>query len=179
MLRSMDLVDVYQALGQERSNRLIRTVSIGALKTFGVYEAVKVRSRLQRLNRQKLRLAAPKLWQRISEGDAGLARDIAQAVLVSNIPMIVHVLEQLGIEHDGNGFFDKDGDYSDQLGEGWQDEVFAQCRDKYDEDVVLLYINHLGWETRTAEEPFLGGSAGPDQAGANQPPAPTAASATD
>ena len=126
----MDLVEVYQALGQERSNRLIRTVSIGALKTFGVYEAVKVRSRLQRLNRQKLRLSAPKLWKRISEGDAGLAREMAQAVLVSNIPLIVDVLEQLGIEHDGNGFFDKDGDYSDQLAEGWQDGVFEKCREQ-------------------------------------------------
>ncbi len=169
----MDLVEVYQALGQERSNRLIRTVSIGALKTFGVYEAVKVRSRLQRLNRQKLRMAAPKLWKRISEGDAGLAREMAQAVLVSNIPLIVEVLEQLGIEHDGNGFFDKDGDYSDRLAEGWQGEVFAKCREKYDEDVVLLYINHLGWESGTAEEPFLG------QAGADQPSAPSAAPATD
>ena len=174
----MDLVDVYQALGQERSSRLIRTVSIGALKTFGVYEAVKVRSRLQRLNRQKLRLAAPKLCKRISEGDAGLARDMAQAVLVSNIPLLVEVLDQLGIEHDGNGFFDKDGDFSDKLAPGWQDEVYAKCKEKYDEDVVLLYINHLGWETASADEPFLGESAdsGPDRE--TRPPAPAAAPTT-
>lgn len=150
---------MYRAFGQERSDRLVRTISIGALKTFGVYEAVKVRSRLHRLNRQKLRAAAPKLWERVTDGDADLARDLTQAVLVSNIPVVVDVLERLGIEHDGNGFFAKDGDYSEQLADGWAGRVYAECRQSHDEDLLLLYVNHLGWETDSLDEPFLGDSA--------------------
>ncbi len=156
MLREMNLVGVYESLGQERCGQLVRAISIGALRTYGVYEAVKVRSRLHTLNRQKLRAASPKLWKRIAEGDADLARDLSQAVLVSNIPLIVAVLEFLGIEHDENGFFAKDADYSEQLASGWAGSVFEQFSGRYPEDLVLLYINHLGWETGTLDSPYTG-----------------------
>ncbi len=159
MLRKMDLAQVYQALGEGRSDRLVRTVSIGALKTYGVYEAIKIRSRLHTLNRQKLRAAAPKMWQRIAQGDSDLARELTQAVLVSNIVLIVEVLDLLGIEHDENGFFEKDADYTKQLASGWERTVFDRFRERYPEELVLLYINHLGWETGVLEQPYLGGTA--------------------
>lgn len=159
MLRKMDLVEVYQALGEGLTDRLVRTVSIGALKTYGVYEAIKVRSRLHTLNRQKLRAAAPRMWRRIAEGDAELARELTQAVLVSNILLIVEVLDLLGIEHDENGFFEKDADYTDQLASGWEKTVFDEFKERYPVELVLLYINHLGWETGLLEKPYLGGIA--------------------
>ena len=152
----MELADVYVALGRQRTVALAREISIGALKTFGVYEGIKIRSRLHRFNRRKLRAAAPKLWQRITEGDAGLARDFSQAILVSNIPLIVDVLDHLEIEHDENGFFAKDSDYSEQLAADWPESVSKQFTGRYREELLLLYINHLGWETGTLDEPFLG-----------------------
>ncbi len=152
----MELGAIYEAFGRDRSCKLVRSISLGALKTYGVYEAIKVRSRQRTLNRQKLRAAAPQMWERIKDGDADLARDLSQAVLVSNIPMIIVVLDLLEIEHDDNGFFAKDSDYSSQLSEGWDQRVFDNCKDNYDEDLVLLYINHLGWETGVLEAPFLG-----------------------
>ena len=155
----MGLVEVYAALGQERCDRLVRTISIGALRTFSVYEAVKIRSRLNTLNRQKLRAAAPKLWKRISEGDSALARDLSQGILVSNIPFVVGVLDFLGIEHDGNGFFAKDADHSENMDSDWPDRVYKEFAGRFPEELVLLYVNYLGWETETLESPFAPGEA--------------------
>ena len=152
----MDLAEVYVALGRNRCNRLVRTIAIGALKTYGVYEGIKIRSRLRRFNRQKLRAAAPRLWQRVTEGDNELARELAQAVLVSNIPLVVGVLDLLEIEHDGIGFFAKDDDYTEQLSDGWEARVYERFSGQFPDDLVLLYINHLGWETGTLDEPFTG-----------------------
>ena len=155
----MDLVRVYAALGQDRCIRLVRTISIGALRTYGVYEAIKIRSRLHTLNRQKLRAVSAKLWKRIADGDADLARDLSQGVLVSNIPLVVAVLDHLGIEHDDNGFFAKDADYSQQFASGWTESVFKEFTGRYSEDLVLLYINHLGWETGALDSPYMGPGA--------------------
>ena len=149
---------MYEALGRKRSCELVKTVSLGALRTYGVYQAIKVRSRLRTLNRRKLRTIAPRLWDRIQRGDTGLARDLTQAVLVSNTAMIASVLDLLEIEHDGNGFFDKDGDYVDQFTDGWQERVVEHCRGTFDDDLVLLYVNHLGWEAGVLDSPYLGDS---------------------
>lgn len=156
----MDLVGVYAALGQDRCTRLVRTISIGALRTYGVYQAIKVRSRLHTLNRQKLRAVSQKLWKRIAEGDADLARDLSQGVLVSNIPLVVAVLDFLNIEHDDNGFFAKDADYSHQFASGWPEAVFREFSGRFSDDLVLLYINHLGWETGALDIPYMGPAAG-------------------
>lgn len=155
----MELATVYQALGRERSGELVKTVSMGALRRYGMYQAMKVRSRLRTLNRRKLRALAPRLWDRILKGDTGLARDLSQAVLVSNIPMMVSVLDLLGVKHDGSGFFDKDGDYSDKFEAGWEAKVVDHCKGSFDDDLVLLYINHLGWEAGVLDSPYLGGAA--------------------
>jgi len=161
----VELTEVYEAFGSDRTSRLVRSVSLGALRTYGVYEAIKVRSRLRTLNRQKLRAAAPRLWEQIKDGDADLARDLSQAVLVSNIPLIVEVLDLLEIEHDDNGFFDKDSDYSSQLSDGWEQRVFEHCKDRFDPDLVLHYINHLGWELEALAEPYLEPNEVPAAAG--------------
>lgn len=152
----MDLAEVYEALGQERVAGSIRTISMGALKTFGVYQSLKVGSRLRKLNRSNLQRAAGRLWQRVADGDTDLGRDLSQAILVSNIPLVTEVLDCLELEHDGNGFFSKDSDHADKLTEGWAERVFAHCKDRFDQDLVLLYINYLGWETKALDEPFLG-----------------------
>lgn len=173
MLREMDLAEVYEALGQERVAPSIRTISMGALKTFGVYQAVKVRSRLRKLNRLNLRRAAETLWQRVADGDTDLGRDLSQAVLVSNIPLVTEVLDFLGIEHDGNGFYSKDDDHADQLSEGWAERAFVHCKDRFDQGLVLLYLNYLGWETETLKEPYLGEESG------SEPPVEEASAETE
>lgn len=164
----MDLVGVYSALGQRGCNKLVRTISIGALRTYGVYEAIKIRSRLHTLNRQKLRASSPKLWKRIADGDEALARDLSEGVLVSNIPFIVAVLDFLGIEHDGSGFFPGDTDSMNRLTPGWASKVFGEFSGRYPDDLVLLYINHLGWETSTLKAPYLGPGAGTPDAAPDQ-----------
>lgn len=152
----MDLAEVYTALGQEPSARLVRSISVGALRTYGVYKGIKIRSRLRRFNRKRLRAAAPKLWQRVVAGDDGLARDLSQAIFVSNIPLMVEVLDLLEIEHDGSGFLTNDSDHSEQLTPGWERRAYDHLRGRFPKELVLLYINHLGWETDTLDEPFLG-----------------------
>lgn len=159
MLREMDLVGVYSALGQARCANLVGTISIGALRTYGVYEAIKIRSRLRRLNRKKLRASSAKLWKRIADGDEDLARDLSQGVLVSNIPFVVAVLDHLGIEHDGSGFFANEADRVEHLTPGWAGNVFGEFSGRYPDELVLLYINHLGWETKTLDSPYMGPSA--------------------
>ena len=162
----MDLAEVYSALGQEPAAKLVRSISLGALKTYGVYRELKIRSRLRRFNRKRLRAAAPKLWQRVVAGDDGLARDLSQAVLVSNIPLIVEVLDLLEIEHDGSGFLPKDADHSERLTPHWERRGDDEFKGRFPEELVLLYINHLGWETRTLDKPFLGLEEGKSDASA-------------
>ncbi len=152
----MKLTDAYRALGQQRFDTLLSSVSIGALKTYSVYDGFKIRSRLGKLNRQRLRRASPRLWERITEGDGDLARDFAQAILVSNIEFIVNALDFLEVPHDGNGFFDKEADPGKKLSNGWRQKVFDEFRERYGEDLVLFYINHLDWEMGLADEPFTG-----------------------
>lgn len=152
----MDLAEVYSALGRERSVRLVKAISIGALKTYGVYAALKVRSRLGRFNRMRLRKAAPMLWKRIVAGDEALAQELSQAVLVSNLPLVVAALDELGIEHDGTGFFSIEQGFAEEMEPGWERRLYAQVARRFPEELVLLYINHLGWETETLDEPFVG-----------------------
>ena len=152
----MDLAEVYSALGQEPCAKLVRSISVGALRTYGAYQEIKIRSRLRRFNRKRLRAAAPRLWQRVVNGDEGLARDLSRAVFVSNIPVMVEVLDLLGIEHDGSGFISKVGEHAERLKPGWEQRAYDHVSGRFPEELVLLYINHLGWETKTLDQPFLG-----------------------
>lgn len=149
----MQLSDIFVGLGEPAFHQLIRTVSIGKLKTYQLYERVKMRFHMTKLNTESLRKAAPRLWARIAEKDEEFATDVAQTVLVSHLEMIKDVLDLLGIPHE-DGFFAKDLDASDKLNEGWQERVHEAFKTKYNEALLVFYINHLDWELTKTEQIF-------------------------
>jgi hypothetical protein len=145
----MQLTDVFLNLGEDQFSRLVRSISIGKLKTYQLY---------QKLNTESLRKASPRLWERLNERSDEYATDISQAVLVSHLDMIVAVLNFLGIPHE-EGFFVKDLDASPYLTEGWQNRTYENFKTQFPDAVVLFYINHLALEMGKAEEPFLPAAA--------------------
>jgi hypothetical protein len=149
----MQLCEVYQKLGEDGFNQLVRGISMGKLKTYQLFDALKTRAHMPKLNTEHLRKAAPRLWARINEGDEEFAKDFAQAVLVSHLDMIAAVVGFLGIPNQ-DGFFDKDIDASQYLTEGWAPRAFEKFRGTYPEPLLLFYLNHLGWELKGAEQPF-------------------------
>ena len=150
----MQLTDAFLQPGEEGFAHLIRSVSIGKLKTYQVYEGFKVRAHLHKLNTETMRKAIPRFWSRLREDrDEEFARDLAQAVLVSHLDMITDILSFLGIPNDG-GFFSKDLNAKTYLTEGWPDRVFEHFREKYPRPVLLFYINHLTAELTEAEQPY-------------------------
>jgi hypothetical protein len=153
----MQLSDVYLDLGEDGFAQLVRSISIGKLKTYQVYEGFKVRAHLTKLNTEALRKAAPRFWARLSEHDEEFARDLGQVVLVSHREMITAVLDFLGIPHEG-GFFAKDMDPQPHLTEGWETRVMEKFRAIYPESLLLFYINHLRWELLKSEESFRPGA---------------------
>jgi hypothetical protein len=144
---------VYLGLGQDTFAQLIRSISIGKLKTYQIYEGFKVRTHLQKVNTESLRKAVPRFWERIIGGDQEFAKDMAQAVLVSHLDMITAVLDFLGVPHE-NGFFAKDMDPKPYFTEGWESRVHENFRGTYGEALLLFYMNHLRWELLGAEEVF-------------------------
>jgi hypothetical protein len=152
----MHVSDIFIGLGEEGLRDLLRSISIGKLKTFQLFERVKARLRTPKLNTETLRKAAPRSWQRIQEGDAEFASELAQAILVSHLDMIVAVLNFLEIPNE-DGFFAKELDGAKYLTEGWQTRVFEHFRGQYPETLLLFYINHLALEVQKAEEVFLPG----------------------
>jgi hypothetical protein len=150
----MQMCGVFTALGPEVFHELVRGISIGKLKTYQVYERFKLRARLVKLNSEALRKAEPKLWARIESGEEDFATDLSQVFLLSHLPMIVDVLNLLGIPND-QGFFDKDLKPEQYLTEGWQKRVFEEFSGKYSREILLFYINHLDWELNKTEQIFL------------------------
>ena len=71
-----------------------------------------------------------------------LARDLAQAILVSHLEMIVAILDFLGVPHE-NGFFAKDMDPKPFFTEGWEDRVYQNFRERFPEPLLVFYVNHL------------------------------------
>lgn len=149
----MQLPEIYVGLGEEPLHQLLRSISMGKLKTYQLFDRVKTRAHLGKLNSETLRKAAPKLWARLSEGDEELASDLAQAILVSHLDMIVEVLKFLGIPNE-DGFFAKDTDTASYLTDGWQQRVFDQFADKYPKALLLFYLNHLAHEVNKADTLF-------------------------
>ena len=150
----MQLCDVFLELGEDRFSQLVGAISIGKLKTFQLYERFKTRSHLAKLNVETLRKAAPRLWSRLKDHNDDFATDLAQAVLVSHLNMIVEVLNFVGVPHE-DGFFAKDLDAKPYLTEGWEARAFENFKGKYPEALLLFYINHLGWELLGAERFFV------------------------
>jgi len=149
----MKLTQIFQALGEEGFRETLGSISIGKLKTYRLYDSMKARAHLPKLNVQGLRKVTPRFWARIGEDDQDLASDLAQAVLVSNLDMIIEVLDSLGIEHN-DGFFDKDTDASKTLADDWRRTTFEKFRGKYSEPLLIFYLNRLAWEVAKAEDLF-------------------------
>ncbi len=150
----MLLSDVFLALGQDVFADLVRHISIGKLRTYQLYETLKTRAHLPKLNTENLRKATPRLWTRLGEHDEEFAADFAQAVLVCHLDMIHTVLDFLGIPNN-DGFFDKNLDPGKYLTEGWQQRVYTEFHGKFPEPVLRLYINHLAWELQKTQEMFV------------------------
>jgi hypothetical protein len=149
----MQLSEIFLGLGEEPFRQLLRGISIGKLKTYRLYDRVKVRLHLTKLNSENLRKAEPRFWARLGEKDDDFATDLAQAILVSHLDMIKAVLDELGIPNQ-DGFFEKDIDGAKYLVEGWQQRTFEKFKTTYPELVLLFYINHLGWEIGKAEQVY-------------------------
>jgi len=141
----MQLCDVFLGLGETTFQGLLRSVSMGKLKTYQLYDRLKTRTHLAKLNAETLRRAAPRLWQRIQERDDEFATDVSQAVLISHLDMIVAVLDHVGVPHE-EGFFAKDADVSGYLTDGWQERAWGAFSEQYPPPALLFYINHLAWE---------------------------------
>ena len=149
----MQLSDIFIQLGEENFSQLLRGISMGRLKTYQLYDRVKTRLYLTKLNSETLRKATPRIWSRMGERDDEFASDVAQAILISHLDMIRAVLDHLGIPHE-EGFFAKDADIASHLQEGWQQQVWDKFRGVYPPPALLFYINHLGWEIAKSTQVF-------------------------
>jgi hypothetical protein len=146
----MQICDIFMGLGEERFAAALRTVSMGRLKTYQLFERFKTRCHLQKLNTETLKRVEPRLFERIKSGEDELATELAQAILICHLDLIIAVLDFLKIPHE-EGFFQKDIDVSIHLTGEWQDSVFEQFKERFPQSVLLLYINHLGWEILKTE----------------------------
>jgi hypothetical protein len=149
----MQLSDIFLGLGEETFLQLMRSVSMGRLRTYQLFDRIKTRLHLHKLSSETLRKASPRLYERLKEHDEDYATDLAQAILVSHLEMIKAVLDHLGVPHE-DGFFQKDADVSGYLKEGWQPEVWAKFQSTFSPAALLFYINHLAWEIAKAETVF-------------------------
>lgn len=149
----MQLCDVFLGLGEDAFGELLRGVSISRLRTYQLYERVKLRLRLGKLNTESLRKSRPRLWARLTERDEELAADLSQAVLISQLDMIRAVLDFLAVPHE-DGFFAKDANVPSHLSEGWQQRVWDKFREAYPRSVLLFYVNHLAHEMAKDAEVF-------------------------
>jgi hypothetical protein len=141
----MLLSEAFLKLSSEEFTSLVRGISIGKLKTYQMYEAFKTGARLAKLNTENLRNAIPRFRARLEQKDDEFAKDLAQAMLLTHMDLILAVLEFLGIPNQ-NGFFAKDLDATQWLTPGWQKRVHDQFHGQFPEPALLLYINHLAWE---------------------------------
>lgn len=149
----MQLCDIFLNLGEENFQQNLRSVSIGRLKTYQLFDRMKTRLHLHKLNSESLRKSAPRLWTRLNERDDEFATDLAQAILVSHLDMIKSVLDHLGVPHE-EGFFAKDADVSAYLKDGWQQGAWEKFHAAFPPAPLLFYINHLAWEIAKAENVF-------------------------
>ncbi len=150
----MQLSGIYRELGERTFPELVRSISIGKLKTFQLYDRMKVRLHLPRLNSENLRKASPRFWQRILEDDNEFASELSQAILVSHLDLIIGALGILGIPNE-DGFFAKNLDPDPYLTEGWQQRVLDGLRGRFPEPLLAFYINHLAWELGRLSEVFV------------------------
>jgi hypothetical protein len=149
----MQLSGIFVALGQDAFTELLRGVSIGRLRTYQLFDRVKARAHLHKLNQESLRKAAPRLWSRLAEGDQELAGDLGQAVLVSHLDMIIAVLDFLEVPHN-DGFFEKNDELAAKLTGNWRQRAYEKFRGAHSDAVLLFYLNHLAHEADENTELF-------------------------
>ncbi|MBM3786600.1 MAG: hypothetical protein FJW30_19755 [Acidobacteria bacterium] len=129
-------------------------MSLGKLRTFQLFERLKVRLRLNKLNTETLARSAPRQFERIAkERDDAFAAELAQAILVCHMDLIVAVLNHLGIPHQ-EGFFDKDADIGQHLTGDWQQRSWDAHSASFPKSVLALYLNHLAVEMSTGAPLF-------------------------
>ena len=58
----MQLCDIFLGLGEETFNRTLRSISMGKLKTYQLFDRLKTRLYLNKLNSETLRKSAPRFW---------------------------------------------------------------------------------------------------------------------
>lgn len=141
----MLLCEVYAGLGEDRVLDLLRHISPGKLRTYQMYDRIKTRMHLDKINQESLRKIGPRIWARILAGEEVVAVEVSQAILVSHLDMIVAALDFLKVPHQ-EGFFDKDAVVADYLKDDWQQRVVDQLRGKYPETLLVFYLNHLAHE---------------------------------
>ena len=149
----MQLSDIFAGQDEQTFTQLLRSISIGKLKTFQLYDRMKTRFHIAKLNSENIRKAEPRFRARVQEKDEDFATDLAQSILVSHLEMIKAVLDELGIPNQ-DGFFAKDIDGSKYFTDGWQQKVYEKFKGAYPPVVLLFYINHLDWELAKAEKVF-------------------------
>ncbi len=149
----MQLSEIFLGQGEPAFTDLVRSISIGKLKTYQLYDRMKVRFHLAKLNSESMRKSTPRFWARINDKEEEFASDLAQAILVSHLEMIKAVVDDLGIPNQ-EGFFDKDIDGTKYLTGDWQQRTYHKFKDTYPAPVLLFYINHLAWELAKSEEVF-------------------------
>jgi hypothetical protein len=149
----MQLSDIFLQLGETEFASLLRAISFGKLKTYKLYDRMKIRLHLAKLNSESMKKSAPRFWTRLSEHDEEFASDLSQAILVSHMEMIKAVVDELGIPNQ-DGFFDKDLEGAKYLTGDWQTRVYEKFKDIHPRPVLLFYLNHLGWELLKSEEVF-------------------------
>jgi len=149
----MQLCDIFLGLGEESFEQNMRSVSMGKLKTYQLFDRLKTRLHMHKLNSEALRKAAPRVWSRLNEHDDEFATDLAQAILVSHLDLIKAVLDHLGVPHE-DGFFAKDAEVAGHLKDGWQQDTWEKFHAAFPPAPLLFYINHLAWEIAKAEDVF-------------------------
>ena len=149
----MQLCDIFLRLGEETFQQNMRSISMGRLKTYQLYDRLKTRLHVNKLNSETMRKSAPRVWARLNDHEEDVATDLAQAILVSHLDMIKAVLDHLGVPHE-DGFFAKDTDVAGHLKDGWQQGAWEKFHATFPAAPLLFYINHLAWEIAKAEDVF-------------------------
>ena len=91
----MQLADIFLGLGEESFGQLLRSISLGKLKTFQLFDRLKTRLHVTKLNTETLRKVRPRCWERLSQPDSeDFATELAQAILISHLDMIKAVLDE-------------------------------------------------------------------------------------
>lgn len=145
--------DIFLGLGEPAVAELLRSISLGRLKTYQLFDRLKTRLHVTKLNSETLRKIGPRVWERLQERDDEFATELSQAILISQLDMIKAVLDFLGIPHE-EGFFAKDIDGGKQLTDGWQQRTVEHFKGKLPDALLLFYVNHLGLELLKQEQIF-------------------------